>query len=281
MELQRSAVALDAFALPGRSPSFSRQCSHTEKLREATEDESSQDIFHSKVMNSALDQLHDRDAKQRWAASHIQRLWMAVKLKRKAPRKKVHGIKTRTVEAPSYFGEACLWEPLERWGTEEPMKHTYSACCESVSEVMVIPRTEVQQLIWRFSPWLRDRFESFRQDVVAELLQTQQEAERRGASSSASPQSAQPSPSASPPSASPVSGTSHPAEVSNAIGEQLAALASRSRAAASRLMAPRSRGKGRKHIGAMRMGPNGHAGSHPWATSREPLLKRSDSGGKP
>lgn len=73
---------------------------------------------------------------------------------------------SKTVHAPSYFGESCLWVPLERWESEPPPLYMYNARCESLVELVYISRDTVKDIVERFSPWLPQRFESFRETVI-------------------------------------------------------------------------------------------------------------------
>merc|ERR1712232_140302 len=47
---------------------------------------------------------------------------------------------SKTVEAPAYFGESCLWVPFEEWTTAKPPMYMYSARCESRGELIQISR---------------------------------------------------------------------------------------------------------------------------------------------
>jgi len=216
----------------------------------------------SQVLCCALEKIRVQDEREKWAAMLIQRLWQRRKMRFHKPKKvkKMHHITSRTVPAPAYFGEACLWTPFDAWASEEPPSHTYSARCEAISEVMIIPRVEVRELIQRFSPWLRDRFETFRQEVLAGMESQAAEAGWRrvggDASGGASARSAAGG-------ATPAM-TEHSAEeVCHAAGEQLALLAFRSRAAASKLM------------GSVTAPRRGEALNRSWSTLREPLLRSS------
>ncbi|CAE7356591.1 Kcnh5, partial [Symbiodinium microadriaticum] len=70
--------------------------------------------------------------------------------------------------APAYFGESCLCDPVEKWD-EKPPQCMYSARCEMRSEVMCILRSDIGALIKEFSPWMGERFEVFREEVVQNL----------------------------------------------------------------------------------------------------------------
>jgi len=71
----------------------------------------------------------------------------------------------------------------EEWDVV-PVNHAYGARCMECCELLLIPREKLQQLIHDYSPWLRQRFEAFRADVVAAqtgTLQKQPEANTAGA----------------------------------------------------------------------------------------------------
>jgi len=127
-------------------------------------------IFDSQPMIYATTMIKRRDQIQNRAARVIQRRWRASY--RQCPRganrtkeKKVPPMKSRTVSAPAYFGESCLWVPLERWGTDKPASYTYTARCETRCEVVYVAREAVHDLVNQFSPWLGERLNCFRQAV--------------------------------------------------------------------------------------------------------------------
>jgi hypothetical protein len=61
-----------------------------------------------------------------------------------------------------------MWVPLERWGKDyKPASYTYTARCETRCEVVYIAREDVGHLIHKFSPWLGERLNCFRQAVQA------------------------------------------------------------------------------------------------------------------
>eukprot|EP00929_Paragymnodinium_shiwhaense_P007395 TRINITY_DN111296_c0_g1_i1.p1 TRINITY_DN111296_c0_g1~~TRINITY_DN111296_c0_g1_i1.p1 ORF type:complete len:947 (-),score=98.98 TRINITY_DN111296_c0_g1_i1:133-2973(-) len=74
--------------------------------------------------------------------------------------------------APTYFGESCLWAPLETWQDElaDPVLHAYSCQFTTRSEVITISRMAILQTIERFSPWLPNRFRIY-QKAVWEALE--------------------------------------------------------------------------------------------------------------
>jgi len=132
--------------------------------------------FDSEVLRSAHHKLKVLDKSEKRAARFMQRLWrqkrpqgwieerfqtLGNQMKRRFP----HG----TVAAPAYFGESCLWVPFEEWASAEPPTYRYTAWCECRCEVVEVQRAAIKELIERFSPWLIDRFEYFREAVVDEL----------------------------------------------------------------------------------------------------------------
>jgi len=76
-------------------------------------------------------------------------------------------MQSKLVEAPAYFGESCLWVPMEQWDTALPDKYAYTAKCESRGEIVSIPRDAVREVITEFEHVLPRRFEFFRQEVMA------------------------------------------------------------------------------------------------------------------
>lgn len=135
------------------------------------------------LMTDAGRRLRLRDVAMRRSARLIQRAWRqrrAERNKLKAgdqrpstgkPRGKfgVNWMRSHLVHAPAYFGEACLWVPLDQWDTIAPA-YKYAARCESLVEQIVIPRSSLQIVVDHFSPWLGDRFEFFR-EAVSESMQ--------------------------------------------------------------------------------------------------------------
>lgn len=128
----------------------------------------------SSLLNSAFIRLHKRDIRERRSAAYIQRRW-----RRKHPpdaeqfrchQKRLSAAKTKYVHAPAYLGESCLWTPYEDWDSAPAARYPYSACCETRCEFAYLPRSAVKDIIERFSPWLGDRFEFFRQAVVKNMM---------------------------------------------------------------------------------------------------------------
>jgi hypothetical protein len=78
-------------------------------------------------------------------------------------------MRSHMVHAPCYFGESCLWVPLEQWKEDVTPKHIYNARCDKRAELVCIPRSAIESVLFRFSPWLPERFEYFRESVVEQL----------------------------------------------------------------------------------------------------------------
>mmetsp|Transcript_44727 Transcript_44727/g.118658 ORF Transcript_44727/g.118658 Transcript_44727/m.118658 type:complete len:814 (-) Transcript_44727:242-2683(-) len=140
-------------------------------------------LFVSQPYLIAATLLQAEDVKAVHAATRIQRSWR----KRRRPLfQAMHNeggssVATRKVEAPAYFGDSCLWFPLHEWDEESSqLRHKYGARVEHRSEVLVIPRSAVKEVIDHFSPWLEPRFEQFRLSVLKAAERSQQ---RKGTAS--------------------------------------------------------------------------------------------------
>jgi len=134
----------------------------------------------SKILQRAACKLEWQDALERQAALLIQNNWRTKKENRGESYGHVGSsslsqfsafrnrrvIESVTVEAPAHLGEACLWEPLEEWETKEPPTYKYAARCETQVEDIVVERSLLLQVIRSYSPWLQERFESFRNTVL-------------------------------------------------------------------------------------------------------------------
>lgn len=115
--------------------------------------------------------LRIQDLRIKWAARLIQRRWKGKRLIMGGPLKPSKpSNETRTVKAPSYFGETCIWEPVSQWD-RRTVKHTYTALCIVRCEVVRVQRASVKEIIERFSPWLGERFDLFRQTVVRSTME--------------------------------------------------------------------------------------------------------------
>merc|ERR1719195_1256468 len=78
-------------------------------------------IFDSQTMAYANISIRRRDHQLNRAARTIQKLWRAGNEDRhhnaQLRQKKGGLLKCKTVSAPAYFGESCLWQPIEEWNT--------------------------------------------------------------------------------------------------------------------------------------------------------------------
>merc|ERR1712232_326981 len=129
-----------------------------------------EDVPKQGFMEEAAVKLMEIDHDRKWAASFIQRRWRVwiTKRRRKSKRSRAalgHDVKTMLMVAPAYFGESCLWAPIEEWGAGVPATYTYNVQCESRAELIYISRNMIKDVIDRFSPWLLERFETFREAV--------------------------------------------------------------------------------------------------------------------
>lgn len=125
--------------------------------------------FGAGVLLEAVAKLEDHDIRVRHAVRLVQRHW----------RKRCHDgprftrppaqVQSTVVRAPSYFGESCLWAPFSTWGEAEVPRHAYNARCECYCEFVCVERSDIQTMIERFSPWLDERFEMFREAVLVGL----------------------------------------------------------------------------------------------------------------
>eukprot|EP00927_Polykrikos_kofoidii_P054714 TRINITY_DN4909_c0_g1_i1.p1 TRINITY_DN4909_c0_g1~~TRINITY_DN4909_c0_g1_i1.p1 ORF type:complete len:817 (-),score=88.67 TRINITY_DN4909_c0_g1_i1:67-2517(-) len=153
---------------------------HTEAMKRKRETRSTNDVCNTSFgLERAMNHLQDRFQEQQEAATHIARIWRAKQSRRadriKAPSTAKHArshIKSKAVWAPSYFGESCLWDQFDTWDSPNHSSPTYAynVRCDTRVELIRIPRSAVKQLIDRFSPWLRNRFELFRVAMVKSHL---------------------------------------------------------------------------------------------------------------
>eukprot|EP00930_Biecheleria_cincta_P037001 TRINITY_DN25371_c0_g1_i1.p1 TRINITY_DN25371_c0_g1~~TRINITY_DN25371_c0_g1_i1.p1 ORF type:complete len:841 (+),score=122.54 TRINITY_DN25371_c0_g1_i1:150-2672(+) len=127
------------------------------------------------VFADAEQKLREQDEVETKAAIIVQRRyrWMKMhkSLKHMIQSRATGGatiskILSRTVAAPVYFGESCLWVPFEEWSNAESLHHVYSTRCQTRGESVVVTREAVRQVITAHSPWLYDRFEQFRCTVI-------------------------------------------------------------------------------------------------------------------
>jgi len=129
----------------------------------------SQPMFTTGIIDQASSQIEQQDAILTKAAIGIQR---AVRRRHRkgrhteVKRGSVSVIRTKSVHAPAFFGEACFWVPYDEWQTNS-LSFKYSARCESRAEIVLIAREVVWVIIQRYSPYLKDRFESFQRAVLS------------------------------------------------------------------------------------------------------------------
>jgi len=143
--------------------------------------------YKSKILADAKRKLEIRDMKEKVAALGIQRRWRRKRSMRATLRPRashrcntaiLERVKTKSIHAPAYFGEACLWVPLDKW-SEQPPTYKYSVMCESRVEVLILQRSQLREVIDTYSPWLRERFETFQESVVNALKQAAKTDEQR------------------------------------------------------------------------------------------------------
>eukprot|EP00931_Biecheleriopsis_adriatica_P062971 TRINITY_DN38067_c0_g1_i1.p1 TRINITY_DN38067_c0_g1~~TRINITY_DN38067_c0_g1_i1.p1 ORF type:complete len:821 (-),score=108.15 TRINITY_DN38067_c0_g1_i1:53-2515(-) len=79
----------------------------------------------------------------------------------------LRNMSSSNIPAPAYFGESCLWTPLEKWNDLAYTSfYVYSARCLTRGQMMVVTRSSIHEVIDSFSPWLSERFEQFRRSVI-------------------------------------------------------------------------------------------------------------------
>ncbi|CAE7221994.1 Kcnh5 [Symbiodinium natans] len=127
-------------------------------------------LFATKTFIRAEEQLLVQDCRQRRAARFIQTRWRQKLKARRARLTSQPIVCSMSIEAPAYFGESCLWDAVEKWD-DEPPQCMYSVRCEMRSEVMCLLRADIGALIKEFSPWMGERFEVFREEVVQNLAE--------------------------------------------------------------------------------------------------------------
>lgn len=130
------------------------------------------EISQHPAFQTARDKLREQDMRENRAAHLIQQGWrqrdrrelpdFSVGANNFSSRSLRMKIRSKTVEAPACFGESCLWQPLEDWASGNPRKFKYSARCETRVELVQVPRDAIKEIIDRYSPWLRERFEYFK-----------------------------------------------------------------------------------------------------------------------
>jgi len=134
-------------------------------------------IFDGEVFNDAYAHLKLHDLRLKAIVHRLQRNFRARHSRGERERRDLSttaagiNMKSHIVNSPSYFGESCLWIPSSEWATIFP-KHMYNARCEKRGELVCVPRAAIGTVLGRFSPWLPERFEYFREAVVDGLRKT-------------------------------------------------------------------------------------------------------------
>merc|ERR1719419_1630438 len=96
-------------------------------------------LFHVGVLEDAMSKMQWKDLREKWAASLIQRTWQQRKYSLmnacKTGTWRANSIVSKIIEAPAYFGESCLWGPINEWDTMDPQTYMYTARCQKICEV--------------------------------------------------------------------------------------------------------------------------------------------------
>jgi hypothetical protein len=155
------------------------------KLREQEQEMAN---MHTGIVNKAGMRMKMFDNRLKYSAMRMQKVWR-IKQQRKeqqglpcfkpAASTTVQGMRSTSVQAPAYFGESCLWVPFEMWNTASPHKYEYSAKCIERTEVVLVPRSAIQDVIDQFSPWLADRLELFQKFIHEAVDQSESSAHHR------------------------------------------------------------------------------------------------------
>lgn len=148
----------------------------------------------SRLLDAAYSKLVRQDNRRFKAARYIQRRWkrkqkrraMEAETKEEAP-KRLSAARSKYVHAPAYLGESCLWQPLHEWESGPSHPYPYAARCESRGEFVYLSRGAVKGIIDRFSPWLEQRFEYFRQSVLDNIKKVEEGRQVSGETPAASP----------------------------------------------------------------------------------------------
>jgi len=146
-------------------------------------------VFRSAILDAATDGMKSQDTREHAAALRLQRRWRRKQLRAKAARRVsvFKNVASRTVDAPAYFGERCFWTEFDSWDTDDPLKYSYSARCDTRVELVCISKDVVKEVIIQYSPWLLSRFESFRQAVVSGLALAAEKEHTGGYAGTAAP----------------------------------------------------------------------------------------------
>jgi len=141
-------------------------------------------MIDSEVLRSAGVELKREDLRRAVAARRVQRLWRN-KLRSRAQSKaarlapstndakisrpgfKISKMTSKNIRAPAYFGESCLWQPIKDWNN--PLPYLYTVRCCSTGEFAHISRASIHEALGRFSPWLPERLDIFREAVARQM----------------------------------------------------------------------------------------------------------------
>merc|ERR1719330_900569 len=102
-------------------------------LKRAPASEESVSFRFSDVLHADTLRLRRQEADEAWAARLIQKRWRAhAEGRRTCMRKQRTGqVQSKIVQAPAYFGDSCLWAPIEDWESGPQLHYKYSARCET------------------------------------------------------------------------------------------------------------------------------------------------------
>lgn len=79
----------------------------------------------------------------------------------------VSAMRSYCITSPAFFGESALWHVSLLDPDAETKTYGYSCQCEKLCETLEITQQHIRDILDRFSPWLRGRFERFTDYVVA------------------------------------------------------------------------------------------------------------------
>jgi len=163
-------------------PRTKREVDESEHIMSGTNRRDGVGGMKSGVMTESSNALRAKDIMERSSARIIQRRWRkwkanaSVQLKRKMTMDesalgKNSSMVSKMCTAPAYFGESCLWIPQAQWTTGPQVVYAYTGRCETRGEFVRIPRKSVQDVIESYSHVMTERFEYFRQAVMANTLE--------------------------------------------------------------------------------------------------------------
>jgi len=150
------------------------------------------DLFKSELLRAATMELERHDMRELKAVQLVQRRWrekreIAGRLRPKPAKQRssISAVGSRTIEAPTYLGESCLWVPPN--GSFQ--RYRYSARCVTRSEFVHMHQSIVMEVLSQFAPWLPERFERFREAVRYQMQEFVLEGEKANMDSSPAPSS--------------------------------------------------------------------------------------------